>query len=148
MPSTKDDRSPTVLHASAVAVGNRALLITGASGTGKSGLALQLVALGAKLVADDGVAARRRPEGGLLLTCPVPTRGLIEARGVGLLQVPFTEAALAVAAVDLDRTETARLPEPQDIVIAGETIPLLQRVEGPAFASILLLYLRGGMAER
>ncbi|MEO1532556.1 MAG: serine kinase, partial [Pseudomonadota bacterium] len=46
---------PDPLHASAVALGERGLLILGPSGAGKTRLALELVALGAELVADDRV---------------------------------------------------------------------------------------------
>ena len=51
------DRStdPDTIHASAVALGPVGLLIMGASGSGKSSLALELMARGAKLVADDQV---------------------------------------------------------------------------------------------
>ena len=57
------------LHASAVAIEGRAVLITGPSGSGKSGLALDIIALGARLVADDGVILRR--EGERLILSPV-----------------------------------------------------------------------------
>ena len=135
-----------VLHASAVAFGHRGLLITGASGAGKSGLAIQLIALGADLVADDAVAVTRRAEGGLLLAAPESIAGMIEARGLGLLTAsPVT--ALAAAVVDLDTPETERLPERRSTRIAGEDLPLLRRVESPAFASMLKLYLTGGRAE-
>ena len=54
------------LHASAVALDGRGALLLGASGAGKSGLALRLMALGARLVADDRVLLRRGPEGLLI----------------------------------------------------------------------------------
>ena len=41
------------VHGTTVARAGRAVLILGASGTGKSALALQMIALGARLVADD-----------------------------------------------------------------------------------------------
>ena len=132
-----------VLHASAVAVEDRGLLIAGASGSGKSTLALQLIGLGATLVADDRVAVRRGREGGLMLAPVEPIEGMIEARGIGLLAAPAT-TALAVAIVDLDQTETERLPEPRSQVIAGEALPLFRRVESPAFPFMLHLYLKGG----
>lgn len=136
-----------ILHASAVAFEDRGLLILGASGSGKSSLALQLIALGATLVADDRVEVVAEAEGGLVLSAPAPIRGRIEARGAGLLALPSAPAR-AFAAVDLDRTETVRLPEPNDIVIAGKTLPVFARLEGSAFAPILFLYLKFGSLER
>ncbi|MDX5349528.1 MAG: serine kinase, partial [Paracoccaceae bacterium] len=44
---------PQIVHATSVAVDGRGLLILGPSGAGKSSLALRLIALGARLVADD-----------------------------------------------------------------------------------------------
>lgn len=135
-----------VLHASAVAVEGRGLLITGGSGSGKSTLAIRLMALGANLVADDKVILAVTPDGAVRMSCPGATRGLIEARGVGLIRAEASDAT-AVAVVDMDRTEDARLPAPRSIAIQGRDLPLIRRVESPAFADILLLYLRGGVAE-
>lgn len=137
------ESAPLVLHASAVAMGTAGLLITGASGSGKSTLALQLMALGASLVADDRVEVRSGPDGGLLLSAPEAIRGLVEARGLGLIRSAPVRA-YARAVIDLDRTETDRLPQARETVIAGERLPLLAKVEGPAFPSMLLLYLIGG----
>ena len=50
------------VHASAVALGERALLITGESGTGKTTLALEMLALGASLIGDDQIAAAQEAE--------------------------------------------------------------------------------------
>lgn len=125
------------IHGSAVAIEGRGLLILGASGSGKSSLALHLIALGGTLIADDGVLV------GDVLSAPEATAGLIEARGVGLLRLPHTEAPLH-AAVDLDRTEAARLPHRHEVVIAGQTVPCLRRVESPAFAAMLTLFMKGG----
>ena len=132
------------IHASAVAVEGRGLLILGASGSGKSSLALELMALGADLVADDRVAVTPDPGGGPPRLDPPPAlAGRIEARGIGILAAPWVSAR-AVMAVDLDRIETARLPEPREIVIAGASLPCLSKVETPAFAAMLLSVLKGG----
>ena len=48
----------TTIHAGAVGIGGRGLLILGPSGAGKSALALALMGLGARLVADDRVILR------------------------------------------------------------------------------------------
>ncbi|MFZ9950137.1 MAG: HPr kinase/phosphorylase, partial [Gemmobacter sp.] len=54
---------PILLHASCVAFAGRGVLILGPSGSGKSGLALGLIALGAGLVADDAVLIAPEGEG-------------------------------------------------------------------------------------
>lgn len=136
--------APLHLHASAVACGQTGLLIRGKSGSGKSELALELLARGADLVADDQVLVTRKDEG-LLLAAPDPLENRIEVRGLGILGVP-TRVAWARYVVDLDEVETARLPEPQETVIAGVTLSRLRRVEGPAFPSMLYVLLQGGFA--
>ena len=136
------DRTSQTLHASAVAVAGRGLIILGASGSGKSSLALDLISRGACLIADDGVEVVRESDGALCLSSPAAIAGQIEARGVGLLTLPFTTAR-AYAAVTLDVAETARLPEAHETVIAGVTLPLLHKVEGPTFPAMLHAYLTG-----
>ena len=138
------DRStkPENLHASAVALGPAGLLIVGASGSGKSSLALELMSRGARLVADDQVMLLPKEEG--LRLSPHPRlAGRIEARGVGILEVPYA-SAVAHWVVTLDEIETARLPEMHQTVIAGVQLPLLKKVESPMFPSILIALLSGG----
>lgn len=118
------------------------MLITGASGTGKSALALELIALGGVLVSDDRVVIDAR-EGGIWLSAPKPLAGRIEARGMGILQVPSAPAWAAVA-VDMETVETKRLPPERTKSLAGATLPLLRKVESRSFAAMLQVYLRGG----
>lgn len=135
-----------VLHASCVAVDGRGLLVLGPSGAGKSSLCLALLALGARLVSDDrtGVAPR---DGALIARCPAPAqRGLIEARGLGLLHAPVSDAVPLALVVDLAREETDRLPPPRRITIAGIDLPLVLRAQNDHFPSALMLYLRHGRA--
>ena len=135
--------TPLILHASAVCVGGRAALIRGASGSGKSSLALEMMARGAQLVADDQVILRATPDG-IVLSCPEPIHGMIEARGVGLLHAePATGAVLSVV-VDLDRDETDRLPQVRNTVLLGVTVPLLHNVATAYFPAALIQYLRSG----
>lgn len=98
-----------VLHATCVAFGDRGVLILGPSGAGKSALALQLMALGAALVADDRVQVTASGDT-LTATSPPGLPALIEARGIGLLHAPLQAAARVVLAVDLGQAETVRLP--------------------------------------
>lgn len=130
-----------ILHASSVAVGERAALIIGASGQGKSTLALQLMAFGAVLVSDDQTQIHPR-EGALWVRAPTAIFGLIEARGVGLLEVTPCETARVHVIIDMDHTETRRLPELRSRVIAGCEIPCLHKVDSPAFPAAVLQYLK------
>ncbi|MFZ3585333.1 HPr kinase/phosphorylase [Loktanella sp. DJP18] len=76
---------PDTVHATAVAIAGRGVLIRGRSGAGKSALALDLMAFGAVLIADDRVHLTRRGDR-ILATCPPVLSGLTEARGLGLLR--------------------------------------------------------------
>jgi HPr kinase/phosphorylase len=131
------------LHASCVAVGDRALLILGPSGSGKSALALRLVSLGAMLVADD--RTELTVEGiRLVARCPAPIRGLIEARGVGVLRLPAQDSALVTLVADLGQPETERLPPRRKVTILGCEADLVLHAQNDHFPDAVLLYLRHG----
>ena len=116
--------SPTI-HATAVLVGAKALLIRGEPGSGKSRLALRLIQTlpFARLIGDDRVHLEAK--NGRLLVRPADSlAGMIEIRGIGIRNVPY-EAVAAVGRV-LDLMSAAeRLPEPdeQKAVISGVTLP-------------------------
>ena len=133
------------IHGSCVAVAGRGLLILGPSGAGKSALALQIMALGGQLVADDRVELTRQGDD-VIARCPVALRGLIEARGLGLLRAETLEAAPVALVADLAQAETTRLPEPRQIKLLGLPVALALRGGGDHFAYGLLQYLRGGRA--
>lgn len=137
------DLKHIILHASCVALGPRGLLILGASGSGKSALALQLMALGADLVADDRVRLSAAESTCLQASAPKSLRGLIEARGLGLLQVPHKPTTPVSAVVDLDTVETERLPAAREAQYLGLSLPLFHKAESPAFPAALMAYLRG-----
>lgn len=127
------------LHASCVAVEGRGLLIRGASGAGKSRLALDLIALGASLVADDVVLVSR--QGGVLLANAAPqTAGLIEAQGLGLLRLPTIDNAPLVATIDLDTPDRERLPRRRDVTLLGVALYAMPRpiVVHPASLAVAL----------
>lgn len=104
-----------LLHATAVAIGPRALLLTGPSGSGKSDLALRLIDRGALLIGDDAVML----DGGAL-SGPKRLRGQIEVRGVGIVHVPCAAGTTALALhVDLvPREAVPRLPDMQTSTFA------------------------------
>lgn len=132
-----------ILHASAVALRSRALLILGPSGSGKSALALHLMALGAGLIADDRTRVTLR-DGHPVASSPAAIRGRIEARGLGILAAEPAAPAPVVLAVDLGQIERERLPRLRHIDLLGYAIPLLHKVETPHFPAALLQYLKGG----
>ena len=125
---------PVTLHATCVAIDGRGLLILGASGRGKSALALVLMAWGARLVADDRTRLTLR-DGTLNAAAPDSIRGRIEARGIGILTFPSLDTAAIRAAVNLDLDETLRLPPPRTIAFLGHTVPLILNGAGLSFAA-------------
>ena len=134
-----------VLHASCVAVNDKALLILGKSGAGKSGLALDLMAFGARLVADDQTMLWAEA-GRLMARAPAATAGLIEARFCGLLRVPFLPEAEVTLALDLDKTETDRLSPQRQITLAGLSCPLAYCAPTAHLASSILCWMTHGRA--
>ncbi len=136
--------TPTeTIHASCVAFDGRAVLVTGASGSGKSALALALIARGGLLVADDRVVLTAR-EGKLFATSPVAISGLIEARGVGLLRAPVSGSAEVVCLVDLEQPEPERLPPRRKITLSGIEVNLVFGKNVPNLADALPLLIRNG----
>ncbi|HEY4264731.1 MAG TPA: hypothetical protein VGM72_05395 [Micropepsaceae bacterium] len=114
--------SPVLVHASCVVLGNAAapfgaaiegaVLLMGASGAGKSDVALRLIAMGATLLADDQTALFA--EGGRLFAQGISSlHGQMEVRGVGILKADAITRAPVILAVRLDETsKIPRLPEP------------------------------------
>ena len=132
-----------IVHASCVTVGERAILIRGPSGTGKSALALELMAYGAELVADDRTVVSTRL-GQLVAEAPDAIRGLIEARGVGILHAEAVKSATVVLVVDLESEESERLPPVRNTILMGHSVPLLWRVDGAHFSAAIMQLLKSG----
>lgn len=84
-----DDRlaPETRLHGVLVDVYGIGILITGESGIGKSETALELIKRGHRLVADDAVDIKQI-DGKLYGTSPYITSGMIEVRGMGIIDIP------------------------------------------------------------
>ena len=118
------------IHASAVLVGARAVLIQGAAGSGKSRLALALLNAAhqgllpfARLVADD--RAHVETAHGCLLVRPAPAlAGLIEARGLGIRRVPYEPVATVGFVVELGPSDAERLPAQTRTQAVLQGIPL------------------------
>ena len=101
-----DKANPTV-HASAVLVGDRAVLIRGPSGSGKSRLAFDLILAGrsgqippAILVGDDRVHLDTSGEN-LMVRPAAELAGLIEIFGLGIRKIDHTSEAIVGLVVDL-----------------------------------------------
>ena len=126
------------IHASAVLVGAKAVLVRGAPGSGKTSLALRLVALAeadpsffARLVADDRVHLVASG-GRLVVSAPAAIAGLAERRGVGVQPVLFESSAVVGLVVDLGAEDAARMPEETALsaVIAGISVARLPVAAG------------------
>jgi len=125
------------VHATAVLVGGRAVLIRGNSGSGKSGLALALLQAAhdgrlsfARLVADD--RTRLEAVNGTLLARPAPElAGLLEVRGAGIRQVPHEPVAAVFLVIDIV-DEPPRMPDAGDLTVAinGISLPRLAVASG------------------
>jgi HPr kinase/phosphorylase len=133
------------LHASCVAIAGRGVLILGASGSGKSQLALGLISRGASLVADDRVELVRRGEA-LVARAPAAIRGLVEARGLGILRLPAMPEAPVAVAVDLDRPPAARMPHPVTITYLGVATELISAKGLPNLEAVLTIFVQNGPA--
>ena len=140
----------TTVHASAVLVGARAVLIRGPSGSGKSKLARELIESGrcngfGRLVGDDRV--HLEAANGRLLVRPAETlAGLLEVRGVGVLPVAHEPAAVVGLVVDLEAADAERLPQPQQqrTAIEGVVLPRLAVAAGAAALPAVLALLTSG----
>ncbi|WP_424941003.1 HPr kinase/phosphorylase [Aliiroseovarius sp. S253] len=131
-------------HATTVAVDEAAVMISGPSGSGKSALALELIGLGAQLVADDLSQIVMEDEIPFVIA-PPEMQGLIEARGVGLINVPHCPKARLQLVVDMGQIEMSRLPaSPAFTEVNGCAIECLFRVDAPYFAIAVFNLLRHG----
>lgn len=123
-----------LVQASAVAVEGRAVLILGRPGSGKSNLALGLVDRGGILIGDDAVTLSKE-DGSIIASPPPNIAGKLEIRGIGIVDLPTTNAPLALI-LKLDR-EPERLPETAGFEpILGCNIPELPFDAGAALAPL------------
>jgi len=139
--------SPTI-HASAVLIGARAVLIRGPSGSGKSRLALALIQAAqagalrfARLVGDDRV--HLEVSHGRLLVRPADAiAGRIEVRGLGIRMVDYERVAVAGLVMDLE-AGGERLPDSAALTttVEGVSLPRLAVASGDDPLNVLLAHI-------
>ena len=134
--------APTI-HASAVLVGPKAVLIRGPSGAGKSRLAWQLLQARlpfARLVGDDRLHVEAR-SGRLLVRPAVELAGLIEIHGLGIRRLDYEPLAVAAVVVDLAAADAERLPSAGEAAVEGVKLPRLALKSGADALSAVLAFL-------
>jgi HPr kinase/phosphorylase len=145
------------VHATALAMGDRGVVIRGPSGSGKSDLALRCLGLAAselvplpfRLIADDWVELARAGVA-VALTCPHAIVGRLEVRGVGIVRIQPVETAQLALVVDLvsQSQPIERLPENETAELLGLRVPRLALHAFEVSAPLkIALALRGSAEE-
>jgi len=133
-----------ILHAGLIARFDapwwRGVLIEGASGAGKSDLALRLLGQRWALVADDRCEVWA--EGGRVFgRAAEPLKGLIEVRGLGVGPVVVRDfAPIALVARCVEPAHVERLPDSETVNLLGRPLPLLNIAALQASAPMKLAY--------
>jgi serine kinase of HPr protein (carbohydrate metabolism regulator) len=116
--------SSETIHASSVAIDGRAILIMGASGAGKSDLALRLIDRGFRLVSDDQTLVRRDGER-VVASAPPSIKGKLEIRGIGIVEMETVSDVPVALIVELT-SDIQRLPDDsRERPLLGVRLPLI-----------------------
>lgn len=142
-------------HATAIASAGHGVLITGPSGSGKSDLALRMIAWPPAgfsiepfaLVSDDQVLLRRDGTR-LLAAAPHTIAGRLEVRGLGIVALDYVAKAHIRLVVELSPAEAIeRMPGPESVTLQGVLVPLIRLFPHEASAPVkVALALRGVVA--
>lgn len=130
------------VNASAIALEEKGVLIIGPSGSGKSTLAIEMISLGAILVADDQTNVMVGPDG-LYLSPPKSNAGLIESRYLGILKLPWQENIKLTTVIDLSKMEKKRLPPFRTHKLLNYKIPCIYAKGNRIIAKALYVLLIG-----
>jgi serine kinase of HPr protein (carbohydrate metabolism regulator) len=121
-----------LIHGTCISLRADAAILKGASGTGKSDLALRFILgtpaeLGPALIADDQINVVAK-NGALIASAPATIAGQIEVRGIGIVNLPHREQAQVRLIIQLvDNDDIPRLPPsplPSETV-CGIALPVL-----------------------
>ena len=116
--------SSETLHASTVARGGHAVLISGPSGSGKSDLALRLLDRGFLLVSDDQTMVRLDGER-LIASAPANIAGKLEVRGIGIVEIEHVDDVPVALLVEVT-SDVERMPDGSPArCILGVQVPLV-----------------------
>ena len=137
-------RSWQSIPATTIVIGDAGIAIRGASGSGKSSLAIALIeavraSRFARLVADD--VTRIKVKGGRVIAYTVPQMtSFIERRGLGIVPFAATDSAVLRLVVDCLGTDPQRLPDPEMLVttLLGVTLPRVSVAGQPRDISLVL----------
>jgi serine kinase of HPr protein (carbohydrate metabolism regulator) len=139
------DNAGASVHASAVLVEGRAVLIRGPSGAGKSRLAFDLILAGragqiapTALIGDDRVHLRAS-QGRLMVRPARELAGLIEIRGLGIRRCDFAAEGVVGLVVDLGAEDAERLPPPETLLTNIDGVGLPRIPVGPGYAALPLI---------
>ena len=121
------------------------VLIVGSSGSGKSSLAINLLALGSKLVADDQCELIKN-NNRFRVSKPASLPNSIEIRGVGLVSVPMVVETSLDWVVDMDEAETERMPDLRFTKIDGYRVPTVFGKNMDELASRIYVLVRNALS--
>jgi HPr kinase/phosphorylase len=114
------------IHATCISLEGLGLLLRGPSGSGKSDLALRMMEHNSQLIADDCVDLSLK-SGVLIAQAPDRLRGLLEVRGVGIIEVPYGNSISILGLINLvDSNKIQRLPDHRMEILLGVEVPSYQ----------------------